>query len=160
MLKEFKKEQSVWLLLRLSMGWIFFWAFLDKLIGLGFSTSFDKSWILGNSPTFGFLTHGAKGPFAELYSSLAGSLIVDWLFMLGLLFVGLTLLIGIYVKQGSTVGILMLILIYSAGFLPPVNNPFLDEHIVYIIIMIGLIYKTSSLKLTDKTIDISGDIPK
>ena len=145
---KYTKEQCVWLLLRLSMGWIFLWAFLDKLIGLGFSTGFDKSWILGNSPTLGFLGHATKGPLADFYSSLAGNPLVDWLFMLGLLFVGLTLLFGIYVKQGGTVGILMMILIYTAGFLPPANNPFLDEHIVYIIIMVGLIYRTSFLKLT------------
>lgn len=132
------------------MGWIFFWAFLDKLIGLGFNTGFDKSWLSGNSPTLGFLEHATKGPLADFYFNLAGNPMVDWFFMSGLLFVGLTLLFGIYVKLGGIAGILMLTLIYTAGFLPPVSNPFLDQHIVYIIIMVGLIHRTSSLKPTPK----------
>ena len=32
----------------------------------------------------------------------------------------------------------MLALMYTAGFLLPEHNPFLDEHITYAVIMIGL----------------------
>ena len=31
-----------WGLLRLAMGWIFLWAFLDKLLALGFATGRDR----------------------------------------------------------------------------------------------------------------------
>lgn len=84
---------------RLSMGWIFFWAFIDKLFGLGFATAADKAWIAGGSPTFGFLNFGAKGPLAEFYKGIAGMMVVDWMFMLGLLAIGATLLLGI-VRSG------------------------------------------------------------
>ncbi len=129
------------------MGWIFFWAFIDKLFGLGFATTADKAWLAGGSPTFGFLKFGTKGPFAEFFQGLAGSAIVDWLFMAGLLFVGITLLLGVLVRLGSYVGALMLILMYTAGFLPPEHNPFLDDHLIYAVIMISLSLSHSGQRL-------------
>ncbi|GIW66654.1 MAG: membrane protein [Candidatus Parcubacteria bacterium] len=141
-----KNLQIVLGLLRLSLGWIFFWAFLDKLFGLGFSTCRDAqtqvvnyfckdAWLYGGSPTFGFLKFAVKGPFAEIFRSMAGNPVVDWFFMLGLLGVGLGLLLGIFMKLSTFFGGLMLVLIYLAGFLPPIHNPLTDEHIVYIIVM-------------------------
>jgi len=49
------------------MGWTMLWPFLDKLFGLGFATSSDKSWLSGTSPTFGFLKFGTKGPFMQFF---------------------------------------------------------------------------------------------
>ncbi|MBI2625363.1 MAG: hypothetical protein HYW70_03475 [Candidatus Nealsonbacteria bacterium] len=126
-------------LLRLAMGWIFFWAFIDKLFGLGFSTLPEKSWIAGSSPTFGFLKFATKGIFAPFYQSLAGNPLVDWLFMLGLLFAGITLIFGVLLRLGGSVAILMLTFFYTAGFMPPEHNPFLDEHIIYIFVILALI---------------------
>lgn len=134
-----KIKNYSWGVLRLLMGWIFLWAFLDKTFGLGFATTSEKAWIFGGSPTFGFLSFATKGPFAEFYQSLAGNGLVDWMFMLGLLFVGVTLVTGIFVRLGSLVGISMMILMYTAASLPPENNPFVDEHIIYAIVMFGFI---------------------
>lgn len=120
------------------MGLVFLWAFLDKTFGLGFATTSDKSWLSGGSPTSGFLQNAVHGPFAEFYHSLAGMPIVDWLFMLGLLFVGITLTFGIFVKLGSLAGMMMLFLMYTAVGIPPANNPLIDDHIVYILIMAGI----------------------
>ncbi len=133
-----KREQYIWALLRIGMGWIFLWAFLDKTFGLGFSTLPEKTWISGNSPTYEFLKFATIGPFTDFYQEIAGNQIIDWIFMLGLLLIGLALIFGIGIKLAGYSGALMLFLMYTAGFLPPKNNPFLDEHIIYIIIMIGL----------------------
>jgi thiosulfate dehydrogenase [quinone] large subunit len=130
------KEDLFLSLLRLSMGWVFLWSFLDKLFGLGFNTAPEKAWLAGGSPTFGFLKFAVKGPFAHFYQNLAGNVLVDWLFMLGLLFVGITLILGIMTRIGGYVGALMLLLMYTAGFIFPEQNPFMDEHIVYLIIML------------------------
>lgn len=80
-----------WGLLRLATGWIFFWAFLDELLALGFATGrgpetgvVDRfgpaAWIEGGSPTEGFLSYGlnTKEPFLGFYSDLAGQGWVDW----------------------------------------------------------------------------------
>ncbi len=132
------KEKYVWGLLRIAIGWIFIWAFFDKLLGFGFSTASGKAWINGISPTYGFLKAGTHGPLATFYQSIAGVSAIDWLFMLGLLFVGATLLFGIMTRAGSVAGIAMLFLMYSALILPT-TNPILDEHLIYILILIGVI---------------------
>jgi thiosulfate dehydrogenase [quinone] large subunit len=129
-------------LLRLAMGWTFFWAFLDKLFGLGFSTAAKDAWISGGSPTAGFLKFATTGPFSNFYHMLAGNPIIDWLFMLGLLAVGLCLMLGVAVRFASVVGIAMLALMYSALLLPT-TNPFLDEHLVYILVMLALYFGES-----------------
>ncbi len=141
-------------LLRLSLGWIFLWAFLDKLFGLGFSTCRDaqtkvvnyfcnQAWLYGGSPTFGFLKFATKGPFASVFQAMAGNPIVDWLFMLGLLGVGLGLLLGIFMRLSTFFGGLMLVLMYLAGFILPEHNPFLDEHIIYALLMALLCFSDS-----------------
>jgi thiosulfate dehydrogenase [quinone] large subunit len=50
--------------IRLALGWIFMWAFLDKLFGLGNSTPSASAWLNGGSPTKGFLGKAAAGPCA------------------------------------------------------------------------------------------------
>lgn len=135
------KEKIVLSALRLVMGFIFIWAFFDKVFGLGFATTAEKAWIHGGSPTTGFLSMGVKGPFVEIFHSLAGVAVVDWLFMLGLLFVGVTLILNRYVKWGSIAGGLMLLFMYLA-LLWPANNPIIDEHIVYILVLAYIALKS------------------
>lgn len=133
------KKEKILSIIRISLGFVFLWAFFDKLIGLGFATTREKSWLAGGSPTTGFLTYGVKGPFAEFFNSLAGIGLVDWMFMLGLLFVGLTLCLGIYVRAGAAIGIIMLMLMYLALILPE-NNPILDDHIIYSLMLLYIMY--------------------
>src|SRR3954447_10955135 len=57
----------VWAGARLSLGWVFLWAFLDKVFGLGHETPAGKGWLDGGNPTKGFLSGGAKGAFASFY---------------------------------------------------------------------------------------------
>ena len=134
-LKAFKEKLTA--LLRISLGWIFFWGFIDKLFGLGFATEAGKSWLDGASPTSGFLSFGTHGPFAEFYQSLAGNPLVDWLFMLGLGLIGLSLILGIGMRVATASGALLMLLLWTAA-LPPEHNPLIDEHIVYILLLIGL----------------------
>jgi len=126
-------------ILRILIGLIFLWAFFDKLIGLGFATPYDKGWIEGNSPTYGFLKNATKGPFATIFQAIAGNIIVDILFMVGLLLIGLALIIGIMINIASISGSLMMFLMWLV-VLPPKNHPFIDEHIIYIFIFILFIY--------------------
>lgn len=117
--------------LRVMLGWIFLWAFLDKTFGLGFATAGGKAWVDGASPTSGFLTHATQGPFATAFQSLAGQPWVDWLFMIGLLLIGLALILGIGVRIACATGSLLLALMYLATLWPD-NNPILDDHLIYI----------------------------
>ncbi|OHA88882.1 MAG: hypothetical protein A3C70_01705 [Candidatus Zambryskibacteria bacterium RIFCSPHIGHO2_02_FULL_43_14] len=130
-------KKITWLGLRLAMGFIFLWAFIDKLFGLGFATTSKNAWLNGGSPTSGFLTNATHGPLAEFFKELAGIPTVDWLFMLGLLGVGVTLLFNKFVTWGAMAGSVMLLLMYLA-VLPPANNPLIDDHIVYIFVLVLL----------------------
>lgn len=124
-------------LTRIALGWTFFWAFLDKTFGLGIGTVKESAWRFGTSgvsPTAGFLTN-ADGPLSDVYSSIAGSPWVDWLFMIGLLLVGIALILGIAMRLAGFFGAVMMLLMYAASSLPLQNNPFVDDHIVYALIL-------------------------
>lgn len=136
-----KAEDLFWTVVRLMMSFIFLWAFFDKVFGLGFGTAADKSWISGVSPTYGFLQFGAKGVFAAYFHQLAGSMVVDILFMLGLFLVGISLAIGIGIRIACISGCLLLFLMYLAVF-PPANNPLVDEHIIYMLVLVGIYTRT------------------
>lgn len=136
-------QKYILTILRVSTGWIFLWSFFDKLFGLGFSTVSDNAWITGTSPTLGFLKFGTYGPFSSIFQGLAGSIIIDWLFMMGLLLIGLCLILGVMVRIVGYAGALIMLLIWLA-ILPPEHNPFLDNHIIYILVLILLAVTNSS----------------
>jgi thiosulfate dehydrogenase [quinone] large subunit len=123
--------------IRFSLGWIFLWAFVDKLFGLGFATPAARSWLNGGSPTKGFLSNAATGPFEGLYKSIAGAAWADWLFMLGLAGIGIALIAGVAMRLATAAGALLLVLMWTA-VLPPENNPFMDDHIVYALVLVAL----------------------
>ena len=135
-------DRFLWGLLRLMMGWIFLWPFLDKLFGLGFATEQGNAWIDGGSPTTGFLEFGTRGPFKEIFQSMGGSPFADWLFMIGLLGIGLALLLGCGVRIASVTGAVLLVLMWLAALWPE-HNPFLDDHLIYALVLVGL-YVTDS----------------
>lgn len=124
-------------LLRIAIGFVFLWAFFDKLLGLGYATTPDMSWLAGSSPTLGYLKNATYGPLAEFFQSLAGNPIVDFLFMAGLLGVGVAFVLGIAMRFASLAGATMLILMYLSAF-PPANNPIVDDHIIYALVLLVL----------------------
>ena len=126
----------VWAGVRLALGWTFLWAFIDKLFGLGFATPEGKGWIDGGSPTKGFLS-GAEGPFAGFYHDLAGTTFANWAFMLGLLGIGLALTLGIGMRIAAAAGATLYVMMWSV-VLPPANNPFMDEHLIFAGVLVGL----------------------
>ncbi len=120
---------------RISLGFVFLWAFVDKLIGFDHATPSAKAWINGGSPSTGYLT-GVKGPFAEVFHSIAGAP-ADWLFMAGLLGIGLALVFGVGMRIAAASGTLLLVFMWAAS-LPIATNPFLDDHLVYAMVLVGL----------------------
>lgn len=122
---------------RLSMGFVFLWAFFDKAFGLGHETTVKAAWIHGGSPSKGFLAFGATGPFKGFYHSLAGQTWVDWLFMIGLLAIGTALVLGVTMRIAAASGALLLVMMWSVT-LPPANNVFMDDHLIYAMTLILL----------------------
>lgn len=122
--------------LRILMGWMFFWAFLDKLFGFGFATESGKAWINGVSPTSGFLANAVHGPFASFYQGLAGNAAVDWIYMVGLLLIGIALIFGICMKIAGYAGAFFMLMLWTS-LLWPKNNPFLDDHVIYFFLLLS-----------------------
>lgn len=122
--------------IRLALGWIFLWAFLDKTFGLGYATPQARAWVEGGHPTAGFL-RSATGPFAGLYHSIAGATWADWLFMTGLLGIGVALLAGIGMRLAAVTGAILYVMMWSVA-LPPTTNPLVDDHLVSAALLIGL----------------------
>jgi thiosulfate dehydrogenase [quinone] large subunit len=124
-------------LARLSLGWVFLWAFLDKLLGLGHETASKQAWMNGGHPTRGFLKFTSRGPLKGFYQHIAGAAWVDWLFMIALAGVGIALVLGIGMWAAAVAGALLLVLMWSA-VLPPENNPFMDYRLIFALLIIGL----------------------
>ncbi len=133
--------------LRIGFGLTFLWAFLDKTFALGFHTGYDQegtldrfgdaAWVNGGSPTEGFLAFGADGPFKGLYNSIAGDAWADWLFMLGLLGIGVALTLGIGMRLAAATGALLYVLMWTV-VLPPENNPVIDDHLLAAVTLVAL----------------------
>lgn len=133
--------------LRILFGLTFLWAFFDKLFALGYATGLadngsrdyfgPAAWIHGGSPTLGFLKFGADGPFKGFYNSIAGAGWADWLFMLGLLGIGLALTFGFTIRIATAAAAVLYLMMWSV-VLPPANNPLLDEHILGLATMVVL----------------------
>ncbi|MEO8851822.1 MAG: DoxX family protein [Allobranchiibius sp.] len=132
--------------LRIAIGFVFLWAFLDKTFGLRYATPSAKAWINGGSPTKGFLDGVAVGPFQSAFHSIAGAWWVDALFMVGLLGVGVALMAGVAVRLGAVSGVLLVAGMWfatyplaqfdSTGAATRSTNPFLDDHVLEALILI------------------------
>jgi len=138
--------------LRISTGFVFLWAFLDKTFGLGYATPSAKAWINGGSPTKGFLSSIDVGPFQNTFHSLAGTTFANWAFMLGLLGIGVALIAGIGMRIAAGAATLMMALMWiaewplaqhnSAGEPTSSTNPITDYHFMYALgaIVLALTY--------------------
>lgn len=114
--------------LRLVIGWILFYAGIDKLL--------DPTW---TSKEFLYEAGTRDIPLAFLWPILAE----DWLWLVdplnawGETLIGLCLILGAFVRLAVTLGIVMMTLYYFAHL--PLEWGFIfDYHIVYIMIMYGL----------------------
>lgn len=144
--------------LRIAFGLTFLWAFLDKTFALGFHTGAIVSaagektgvdymgqgaaWLNGGSPTKGFLSGvSTSNPLHGFYTSIAGDGWTNWLFMLGLLGIGVALTFGFAIRIAGASGMLMYALMYLAA-LPWIsadaNHPFVDDHIIGLVTMLVL----------------------
>jgi thiosulfate dehydrogenase (quinone) large subunit len=135
-------------LLRISLGVVFLWAFLDKTFGWNYSTPSAKAWVNGGSPTKGFLASVDVGPFQSWFHSIAGTWWADWMFMLGLLGIGVALILGIGVRLAAIAGVIMMAFMWLAEF-PPAQHtsagkasgsthPFADYHFIYAVALIAV----------------------
>jgi len=134
--------------LRISMGFVFLWAFFDKAFGFNYATPSVRAWINGGSPTKGFLSSVEVGPLQSTFNSIAGSWWADLIFMVGLLGIGVALTLGIALRIAAVSVVVMMAGMWLAEF--PIaqftskgtsngsSNPFMDSHAVYALVLITL----------------------
>jgi thiosulfate dehydrogenase [quinone] large subunit len=135
-------------IVRVVVGVEFLWAFLDKTFGLGYATPAARAWINGGSPTKGFLSRVAVGPFESTFHAIAGAAWADWLFMAGLLGIGIALILGIGLRAAVVSGTVMMLMMWaaewplakftSAGEPTMSTNPIVDYHLIYALVLIAL----------------------
>ena len=123
-----QKHKKVIFVLRLVMGWVFFYAGYSKII--------DADWTAA-----GYL--GNASTFPQLFAWFADPAridIVNFLNEWGLLAVGVALLLGAFVRYASYAGILLMVLYWLPALeFPYVGGSFLiSHHIVYIAVLVTL----------------------
>lgn len=133
---------------RILTGFVFLWAFLDKTFGWGYATGSGKGWIDGGSPTKGFLSGVVAGPLQSTFHGMAGDAWVNWLFMLGLLAIGVAVMAGVALRFAAVVGTVMMALMWAAEWPPAQHlstgapsmspNPLVDYHVLYAAVLIAL----------------------
>ncbi|MCL5733672.1 MAG: DoxX family protein [Patescibacteria group bacterium] len=121
-----KISKQVILVLRVALGWLMLYAGLDKVLS-------------GNWTAAGFLA-GAK-TFNSFYVLLTHPGIIgvvnffnEW----GLTLLGISLILGVFVRWSSILGaVLMLLYYFASNALPSVSEGFIvDDHIIYALILI------------------------
>lgn len=134
--------------LRMALGFVFFWAFLDKMFALGFATGRleeggidffgdGAAALNGGSPTLGFLKFGSRGPLASFWQGLAGDTWLNVLFLTALAGIGLALLLGVGLRIAAISGSLLMLGMWSVAIWPA-NNPVIDDHIIYALVLVVL----------------------
>ncbi|MQY14539.1 hypothetical protein SRB5_47070 [Streptomyces sp. RB5] len=133
---------------RVLTGFIFLWAFLDKTFGLNYATASERAWTEGGSPTKGFLSGVAVGPMQGTLRDWAGAGWADWLFMLGMLGIGVALILGFALKPAAVAATVMMALMWiaewplaqhnSMGDPTMSSNPLVDYHVMYAVTAIAL----------------------
>ncbi len=116
-------------LLRLSLGWMFLYSGITKII--------DPSWTAA-----GLLTHAST--FSGFYSWLASPELIsitnfvnEW----GQLLLGISLILGLFVRLSSVLGAALMLLYYFPILKFPYPNEhsyIVDEHIIYALALLVL----------------------
>jgi thiosulfate dehydrogenase [quinone] large subunit len=79
------------------------------------------------------------GPLQSFFNGIAGNPVVDWLFMLGLLGIGVALILGVALRIAAASGVVLLLMMWLASW--PLastvagkptgsTNPLIDDHII------------------------------
>lgn len=117
------------LLLRFSIGWLFFYSGITKVL--------DPSWsavgYLNSAKTFAVLYHWFALP--EILPFI--NFVNEW----GLTLIGLSLILGIFVRISGILGAILMLLYYFPildGLYPNPHSFIVDEHIVYIAALLTL----------------------
>jgi thiosulfate dehydrogenase [quinone] large subunit len=121
-----RSDKKLLAVLRIALGWLFFYAGITKVLNPAWSA---KGYLLGAKTFSGF--------YAWLASD-AVLPIVDFVNEWGLTLLGVSLILGVFVRLSSLLGALLMILYWLPVLdFPKVQHGFLvDEHVVYALVLL------------------------
>ncbi|MEX2410417.1 MAG: DoxX family protein [Candidatus Paceibacterota bacterium] len=117
------KDLSI-LFLRVAIGWLMFYAGITKILNPDWSAEGFLNGAINFESLFTWLASPDILPFVNLLN--------EW----GLTLIGLSLIIGIFVRWSSIFGALMMVLYYLPRLdfpYPDANSFIIDSHIIYIL---------------------------
>jgi len=122
-----KTTRTSFFLLRLAFGWYFLYAGVSKILNPEWSAA-------------GYL--GAAKTFAPMYAWFASPANIGWINILnewGLALIGVSLILGIWVRYASFAGIIMMLLYYF----PVLSFPYagahayiIDDHLIFALVFL------------------------
>jgi thiosulfate dehydrogenase [quinone] large subunit len=109
--------------LRATLGWVFFWAGITKVLTPGWSAA----GYLNSAKTFPAVYHWFASP------GLLGvtNIVSEW----GMVLLGLSLILGVFIRWTAPFGIALMVLYYFPILqfpYPNINSFLVDEHVIYI----------------------------
>jgi thiosulfate dehydrogenase [quinone] large subunit len=138
------KSGRAWSLfaLRLALGFMFLYGGYEKI----------ETEMGGKLATSGFLAHVA-GPFAFLFTGMAGNPAVEALLVYGELLIGISLMLGIVTRVGGVSGAMVSLLLYlstlpamTAGFAGSYfdfllsKNALISSYVIYILLFVAFVF--------------------
>lgn len=136
--------------MRILIGWVFMWPFLDKLFGLGYGTASEAAVVNGGAPAQGYMINATSGPFQDVFVWMAETFggLADFLFMFGLFGIGLAMLTGAGLKIAAWGGTVLMAFMYLAAL--PIGqsgmgftNPVTDSHWIEAAVLLVAAYTLS-----------------
>lgn len=122
-----KSQKIVLFILRLSMGWVMFYAGITKIL----NPEWSAAGYLQNAKTF--------SGFYHLFLTPGILPVVNFLNEWGLTFLGVSLILGIFVRLSSILGAILMLLYYFPVLTFPYilpNSFLIDDHIIYALILV------------------------
>lgn len=115
-------------LLRVAMGWLFFYAGITKVLNPAWSAAGYLQGAKSFTAFYGSMLHPALLPIVNFMN--------EW----GLTLLGVSLLLGIFVRFSTILGVVLMALYYLALDFPypNPNSLVIDQHIIYIFALIVL----------------------
>lgn len=117
-------------LLRIAMGWFYFYAGITKVL--------DPTWTSAGYIKNAHTLHGLYQVMLNPQVLMVVNFMVKW----GLVLLGVSLILGLFVRLSGYLGMLLMLLLY----LPILNFPkvgmmayIVDEHIIYILALFVLV---------------------
>ena len=133
---------------RITIGIIFLWAGLEKIIGEGLGTwtaagflEFATTGTLGWPFVSGEIAEGTVfNPTHDFWVALAANeaamTIIDYLVPLGQVAIGVSLILGLFTRLGSTMGALMMLFFFVAAW--DFAYGVVNQHLAYAVVTLGL----------------------